>query len=123
MKAAGVSETDATKKACDEEAAKKTAEESAKSLEDRIAQAVNKAMEPLMAGLKSKKDGEGAPGSGNEDPEVVKALKALQCGDKSMKDFPRHIQRKLEDFSALAYEQIAKSMPDRPGVSGATSLK
>lgn len=123
LKAAGVEpgkkETPAAKS---EAELKAEQEEAAKAMNDAIAQAVNKALEAFMPGLKSKPAGDNAPGDAGEESEVLKAMKQLESGEKGIEDFPRHIQRKLEDFSAAAGMRILKSMPDM--VSGSmASLK
>ena len=116
LKAAGVEpckkETPAVKS---EAELKAEQEEAAKALQMTIVDTVNKALESLMPGLKAKVGGDNAPGDAGAEPEVLKAFKQLQSGEKGIDDFPRHIQRKLEDFSAVAGMKILKSMPDQAG--------
>ena len=98
---------DGEKKACGEDDTKK-AEEAAKSLAEMVKNAVNKAVEPLMEGLKTKA-GTDTQGADEESP-VVKAYRQIQKGEKTLRDFPLAIQHKLEDLSAVVGVAAIKSM-------------
>lgn len=95
----------------------KDAAAKAKELQDMISDKINDALKNLSTGLKGKKGADGTPGD-DEDSEVVKAMKELMDGaenkDGSLKtidDFSKVIQRKLEDFSASAFKSIEAAMP------------
>lgn len=85
----------------------------AEEIESMIGDKINEALKNLSSGLKSKQDGDkDAPGAGDDkEPELAKALKAIQSGEKTIDDFDEVTQRKLEDFSAKAFEQIESSWP------------
>lgn len=83
---------------------------SKKEIDDLVQEKVNKALENLSNGLKSKPGAGGEPG-GEKGNETQLALKSIMSGEKTIDDFSPAVQRVLEDFSAGAFAQIEAKMP------------
>jgi len=93
---------------------KETAEEAAakaKAVEDMVKDAVNKALEPFMAGLKSKAGGDGTPPAGDAaETEFTKALAAVKSRQKCIQDFPPPIQQMFYRVTDKAAEPTIEAL-------------